>query len=107
MRSVVIVGAFRFANMKHEKEEKPHAMRAPQTRLEKFLESIKVRSRLQQYHAFWFSLDAFVPIIDLSINQGWLPKPECRLAWNYLALHRLAGAILIPIGFAAFSGIIK
>lgn len=99
--------AFRFANMKHEKEDKPNEMRAAQTRLEKFLESIKVRSRLQKYHAFWYSLDAFVPIIDLSINQGWLPKPECRLAWNYLALHRLAGAILIPIGFAAFSGIIK
>ena len=37
----------------------------------------------------------------------WSPNPERRFAWNYRVLHRIAGGILIPIGFAAFSGIIK
>jgi hypothetical protein len=59
------------------------------------------------YHAFWYSLDQFVPLIDFEVNDHWLPRPESRLAWNYLLFHRIAGAILIPVGFAAFSGIIK
>jgi hypothetical protein len=59
------------------------------------------------YHAFWYSLDMFIPIIDLKANDDWMPKPTHRLAWHYLILHRTLGVILVPIGLAAFSGIIK
>jgi hypothetical protein len=65
------------------------------------------RSKDLTYHALWYSLDMFIPIIDLKANEDWMPKPKCRLAWHYLILHRTLGVILVPIGLAAFSGIIK
>ena len=74
---------------------------------DRFLAFCRVRSEDYTYYAFWYSLDMFVPFIELHANEGWQPKPKSRLAWNYLVLHRIAGAILIPIGFAAFSGILK
>ena len=70
-------------------------------------EFLRLRSKHHGYHALWYSLVMFVPLIELDGNKGWRPRPDRRSAWNYLFFHRVAGAILIPLGFAAFSGIIK
>jgi hypothetical protein len=61
----------------------------------------------RRYHAFWYSLDKFIPLIDFEVNDKWLPLPTSRFAWNYLIVHRIVGPILVPIAFAAFSGIIR
>lgn len=58
------------------------------------------------WNAFWYSLDLFVPMIDLQSANFWMPKKE-SLARHYMLLHRIAGWLLIPIVVAALTGIIK
>jgi hypothetical protein len=64
-------------------------------------------SKTPEYHAFWYSLDQYVPIIELKANDDWAPNPRKRLAWNYLTVHKLIGALLVPIGLASVTGLIK
>lgn len=100
---------FRLENMEPEGEawKTPSPPARPRGWWGRLGERLGVLSRHKGYYALWYSLDAFVPLIELDSNHGWRPRPDNRLAWNYLIYHRVAGAILIPIGFAAFSGIIK
>jgi hypothetical protein len=58
------------------------------------------------YSPFWYSLDLFVPLIDLKSSDDWMPMPKRRLTL-YTAFHKLSGAILIPMGLAAFTGMVK
>ncbi len=53
------------------------------------------------------SLDQFVPLVDLKASDEWTPDPLHRFAWHYLVVHKIAGAILIPIALAALGGIVK
>jgi hypothetical protein len=59
------------------------------------------------YSRFWYSLDLFAPVINLEAANRWEPKPERRLAWVYLRLHRLLGWTLVPLGIAAVSGLLN
>ena len=60
-----------------------------------------------RYSAFWYSLDLFLPFIDLQAESMWIPKKDYRLVLYYMRAHTLLGWILLPIGLAAFAGIIK
>jgi hypothetical protein len=107
-----------------------------------------------KYSPFWYSLDLFLPVVDLHASQMWVPvwpdaprrvryrdypkfaalvvisaarnvlkfarvlknpRPTSREAqavkdkvrWHYMHVHALLGWILIPIGLAAITGIIK
>ncbi|MFQ5656978.1 MAG: hypothetical protein ACE5G5_05510, partial [Candidatus Methylomirabilales bacterium] len=59
------------------------------------------------YNAFWYSLDLFLPFIDLKAASVWIPKQDRRFARHYMRVHTILGWILIPIGLAALTGIIK
>ena len=59
------------------------------------------------YNRFWYSLDIFIPAIDLDAAKAWKPKEECKHAIHYMRACRLVGWVLIPIGLAAMTGIIK
>jgi hypothetical protein len=59
------------------------------------------------YNAFWYSLDLFLPYIDLRTASAWAPKPERRFARHYMRVHTLLGWLVIPIGLLALTGIIK
>jgi hypothetical protein len=59
------------------------------------------------YSPFWYSLDLFIPFVDLGFDDKWSPKPTRTLAVVYAKLHMLAGWILIPIGLLAITGVIK
>ncbi len=61
----------------------------------------------RSYNALWYSLDLFLPLIDLQAASAWQPKQDRRFARNYMRVHRIFGWILIPVGLAAFTGIIK
>ncbi len=113
--------AFRFENMTRErkvreeptptqiwvkKPEPPPAARLVLARLSRSVLK-PLRSRSPNYHAFWYSLDQFVPLIDLKASDEWWPDPLHRFAWHYLVFHKIAGAILIPIARAALGGIVK
>jgi hypothetical protein len=74
-----------------------------------------VRSRLtarriikkDYYNPFWYSLDLFLPFVDLKMADKWTPKPERRFARHYMRFQTIAGWILIPIAILSITGIIK
>ncbi|MFZ5931615.1 MAG: hypothetical protein ACOY15_10425 [Pseudomonadota bacterium] len=57
------------------------------------------------FNAFIYSLDAFLPIVDLHQETYWLPQSE-PFKW-YLWFHISAGWILSTISVAAFTGLFK
>ena len=59
------------------------------------------------YSPFWYSLDVFLPFVDLQAAGVWAPRKDRRFARNYVGVHTLLGWILIPIGLAAVSGLLK
>jgi hypothetical protein len=60
-----------------------------------------------RYNALWFSLDLFLPLVELGVANSWVPRKERLLARNYIYIHKILGAIMIPLGLAAVTGIIK
>jgi hypothetical protein len=60
-----------------------------------------------KYNALLYSLDVFAPIVDLKADSVWAPKSDKRCIWIYFVIHRLAGFLLVPIGIAAVTGIVK
>ncbi len=65
----------------------------------------------------WYSLDLFVPAVGLGVADKWQPiAPNVenarsgrlyRFVRGYTYLHKLLGWVLVPIGLAAVSGILK
>ena len=60
-----------------------------------------------RYHPIWYSLATFLPIVHLPDASIWTPRQDRKLARFYLRLHIIFGYLLIPIGLAAWTGIIK
>ncbi len=60
-----------------------------------------------RYRAFWYSLDLFLPIIKLGEAETWTPKDHRRWAILYKKVHIIVGSLFVPIGLAAWTGIIK
>lgn len=60
-----------------------------------------------RYQAFWYSLDLFLPIIKLGEADIWTPKDDRRWANLYRRVHIIIGSLFVPIGLAAWTGIIK
>lgn len=67
-------------------------------------DSAKYKGR---YHPIWYSLATFLPIVSLPDASIWEPRQDRKLARFYLRLHIIFGYLLIPIGLAAWTGIIK
>jgi hypothetical protein len=61
----------------------------------------------ENYSAFWYSVDLFVPVADLTAKSIWRAKPEYTFGRIYMQFHIILGWILIPLGLAYFSGLIK
>lgn len=60
-----------------------------------------------RYSPFWYSLDLFLPVMHLGDADIWTPKDERRMALLYKRFHIIIGALFVPIGLAAWTGIIK
>lgn len=60
-----------------------------------------------KYSAFWYSLDLFLPVMHLGDADIWTPRDERHKALLYKRFHIIIGALFVPIGFAAWTGIIK
>lgn len=63
--------------------------------------------RAGRYQAIWYSLDLFLPIIKLGEADAWTPKDNRRWARLYRKVHIIVGSLFVPIGLAAWTGIIK
>ena len=73
----------------------------------KKMEPQKPEDARRVYNRFWFSLDLFLPFVDLQADNVWKPKTNERFLRHYLRLHMMLGWILIPIVLAALTGLIK
>ncbi len=59
------------------------------------------------YVSFLYSLDLFIPAVDLGVAKHWVPRREHTglLCWMYA--QKILGWLLVPIGLLVFTGIIK
>ncbi len=95
---VIIVGTYIFAQADAVKNKQR--------------EEQQVIENLTYSQALGVSLRLFIPIVDLPTGEQWTPtdKPSPYLKFSnlsfagYATLHRLAGAILVPLGIAALTG---
>jgi hypothetical protein len=56
-------------------------------------------------HRFLYSLDLFLPVVNLRIDQLWVPNgPWLHL---YATIHALIGWLIVPLLIAALAGIIR
>jgi hypothetical protein len=59
------------------------------------------------YNRIWYSLDLFLPFVDLQADDVWKPKTNERFLRHYVRLHVMLGWILVPLVLAALTGLIK
>jgi hypothetical protein len=59
------------------------------------------------YNPFWYSLALFLPFVNLEDSSVWAPRLDRRAARIYVRLHVIIGYLLVPIGLASWTGIIK
>jgi len=60
-----------------------------------------------KYDPLWYSIALFLPIVDLEDAKIWTPNPKCKWRRHYMRVHIILGYLLIPIGLAAWTGLIK
>ncbi len=65
------------------------------------------RHPFKPYHPLWFSLDLFLPFVNLHAAEVWMPRQDQRLRKHYARFHTILGWILIPIALASITGIVK
>jgi hypothetical protein len=59
------------------------------------------------YSGFWYSLELFLPVVDLGVAKGWRPKHGKRVLLFYARIHQLAGWIIIPAVIGNLTGSFK
>lgn len=70
---------------------------------------------LNKWQSLGVSLRLFIPIVELPTGGMWIPSEEpapyihrLHLSFaGYATVHRIAGAILVPLGVAALTGLIR
>jgi uncharacterized protein YjbI with pentapeptide repeats len=73
----------------------------------KKMEPQKPEDAPRVYSRFWYSLNLFLPVVDLQAGKVWKPKADQTFLRNYMRVHIMLGWILIPIVLAALTGLIK
>jgi hypothetical protein len=60
-----------------------------------------------KYSSVWYSIELFLPIIDLGVAKDWRPSQWSKHLATYARLHQLAGWVLIPVTLAALAGFVR
>jgi hypothetical protein len=55
----------------------------------------------------WYSLELFLPIVDLGVAKEWRPKADSKWRVVYARVHQIAGWVLVPAALAAITGVVK
>ena len=76
-------------------------------RRREYMEPQKREYASRLYNPFWYSLDLFLPFVDLRMAKVWMPMQDRRFARQYARVQTTLGWILIPIGLVAIMGIIQ
>ena len=58
-----------------------------------------------EYKGVWYTVDLFLPIIRLGEAEIWTPRQRWRTWYKYC--HIIVGNLFVPIGLAAWTGIIR
>ncbi len=58
-----------------------------------------------EFSAAWYSLEMFLPIVDLGMAKAW--RPSTRLLQTYARVHQIAGWILVPVALEAITGVAR
>jgi hypothetical protein len=61
----------------------------------------------EAYNSVWYSLDLFIPYIDLGVASKWRPKPKETKVVVYSRIHLILGWLVLPIALFAISGLIR
>jgi hypothetical protein len=62
-------------------------------------------NRALYYHSSWYSLDTFLPFIDLQTAKFW--TLGSKRAWIWIRVQIILGYFLVPIALLAVTGNIK
>jgi hypothetical protein len=76
-------------------------------RKHEYVEPRKEDDWSKPFSPFWYSVNLFLPVIHLESEEVWTPNHEHWWRCQYARVHVLLGWILIPIGAAAITGLIK
>jgi hypothetical protein len=60
----------------------------------------------RRYRPFLYSLDLFLPLVDLGYAKRWEPEPGRRFTSIYAKIHQYLAWILIPIALLAIAGLL-
>jgi hypothetical protein len=77
---------------------------------EKSIAYIKEKLNYPSFNSFVYSIDAFLPIVDLHQESHWLPRSndaDARWIWMYLWFHILMGWLLTTLVVASITGIVR
>ena len=58
-----------------------------------------------EFSAAWYSLELFLPVVDLGMAKAW--RPSTRLLQTYARVHQIAGWVLVPVALAAITGVAR
>jgi uncharacterized protein YjbI with pentapeptide repeats len=61
----------------------------------------------KSYRSLWYSLDLFIPFLDLGVSNKWDLSPKATGAMIYKRIHLILGWTLIPIALLSISGYFK
>jgi hypothetical protein len=71
------------------------------------MEPAESAEKISDYNPFLFSLDLFIPKIDLGIAKNWNPKKDHRFVIKYIEMHKLFGWIVAIAAFFVGGDIFK
>ena len=106
---IVMIGVlvFRKHNMAPRKLEKitfqPHGDKTAGVHLRHMRTE---RAGYPPYQNLLYSLDVFIPLIDLRMHESWEPKEGRHFVHIWVHIQRILGWILVPLWLAAVSGLV-
>jgi hypothetical protein len=74
---------------------------------EKKMMLIKPDETNPRYNRYWYSFDLFLPVINLNEAEKWIPQEQYKWMRFYRRLLGILGWLLVPIGLAGISGLIR
>ncbi len=104
----LILGAFIFSPADNYGVMQPSKERVYMSK--EFIENKKIPSEYPQFNSFMYSMDVFVPFLDLHQEDYWLPdatKPYGFLFRIYFWFHILCGWIFSTLTAASLTGLIR
>jgi len=60
-----------------------------------------------EYSPVWYSIELFLPVVDLGVAKSWRPSAKKRRLATYARFHQLSGWVLVPVALAALTGLAK